>query len=179
MNAMNNAEFERTMARLAAEHKAARAPVDVEYAVLAEFDAMRHRRRNRAIAAFGAIAATLVVGTILIREPRPAPRPAVVVPTVAAIPVTAKPAAIPRPVKRKVARRRSIVEAPFVTIPYTVPLAPGENATVVRMTLSPSAMAVAGFPLQAIDPGGTEADVLVSEDGRARAIRIVASSNFR
>jgi hypothetical protein len=68
---------------------------------------------------------------------------------------------------------------PFVAIPYTVPLAPGERTTVLRMMLSAPAMAAIGVPLPAIDPGGeTPADVLVGEDGRARAIRLVANSGF-
>jgi hypothetical protein len=183
MNSRNSAEFERAMALLAAEHAAASAPVSVEQAVLATFDASR-RRRYWGMAAAAAIAAMLGAGAALLRE-RPAPRPVVMrtetlhrveMPAMVQIQQPAK----PRPRKRAVVPRTEPAEAPFITIPYTVPLAPEENVRVVRMTLSPSAMAVAGFPLPAIDPGlGTQADVLVGEDGRARAIRIVASSNVR
>jgi hypothetical protein len=90
----------------------------------------------------------------------------------------------PPPRKRSLVRHENLPRQsagePFVAIPYTVPLAPEERATMVRITLSPAAIAAVGFPLPAIDPGNdTLADVLVGEDGRAHAIRIVADSNFR
>jgi hypothetical protein len=44
----------------------------------------------------------------------------------------------------------------------------------MRVSLSPSAIAAIGFPLPAIDPGNVvEADLLVGEDGRAHAVRII------
>jgi len=176
---MKGAEMARMMALLAAEHRAASAPASIERAVLAEFDAARRGRRGWGIAVIAGIAAMVAAGAVLVRE-RPAPRPTAVFRTAAAaIEAPVEPMAQPRPRKRAAAPGPSPVEQPFVAIPYTVPLAPEENATVVRMTITPSAMAVAGFPLPAIDPGsGTQADVLVGEDGRARAIRIVASSSF-
>lgn len=68
----------------------------------------------------------------------------------------------------------------FVPIPYTVPLTPEERATVVRMEIPVSALIAAGFRVPPMDPGATvQADVLVSQDGRARAIRplSISSSN--
>jgi hypothetical protein len=174
---MNGAELARAMALLAAEHRAASAPGGLERAVLAEFDAARRRRRGWGIALGAGIAATLIAGAVQLRE-RPAPRPAVVFRPAAAAIAVVKPVERPHPRRRVAVSRSSFAEQPFITIPYTVPLAPEENVTVVRMTISPSAMAAAGFPLPAIDPGsGTEADVLVGEDGRARAIRIVTGVN--
>lgn len=70
--------------------------------------------------------------------------------------------------------------AQFIPIPYTIPLAPEERATVVRMEIPVSALISAGFQMSATDPGATvQADVLVSQDGRARAIRPISilSSN--
>ncbi len=70
--------------------------------------------------------------------------------------------------------------AQFLPIPYTIPLAPEERATVVRMDIPVSALIAAGFQMSAADPGATvQADVLVSQDGRARAIRPISilSSN--
>lgn len=70
--------------------------------------------------------------------------------------------------------------AQFIPIPYTIPLAPEERATVVRMEIPVSALIAAGFQMSATDPGATvQADVLVSQDGRARAIRPISilSSN--
>jgi hypothetical protein len=63
-------------------------------------------------------------------------------------------------------------EAPFLTIPYTIPLAPEERAEVVRMQIPVTALLAAGFRVQMSDPSAAiDADVLVSQDGRARAIR--------
>jgi len=61
---------------------------------------------------------------------------------------------------------------PFLNIPYTVPLAPEEQATVVRTRIPASALISAGFHVPVADSAALiEADVLVSQDGRARAIR--------
>jgi hypothetical protein len=66
----------------------------------------------------------------------------------------------------------------FITIPYTVPLSPEERATVVRMQIPVTALLAAGFQIQAADPAAiVQADVLVSQDGRARAIRPVSIPN--
>jgi hypothetical protein len=185
------------MTSLAAEHRAATIPMSVERAVLAEFEASRRRRRRGIAAASAAIAAMFVAGVVVVHE-RPAQHQAVIE-TVAPQPdesgkVTrvlehnSAPAATrvntTRPRKRAEApddnRSDESTEEPFVAIPYTTPLAPEERATVVRIRMSPSAIAAVGFPLKAIDPGlDALADVLVGEDGRAHAIRMVADSGFR
>jgi hypothetical protein len=78
--------------------------------------------------------------------------------------------------------RRSPVPAPavtaaseeweFLTIPYTIPLAPEERAEVVRMRIPVTALLAAGFRVPVSDPSAAiDADGLVSQDGRARAIR--------
>jgi hypothetical protein len=185
------------IALLAAEHRAAQAPLSIERAVLAEFETSR-RQRRRGIAAVCTIAAMLVAGAFVVRE-RPArhhvtfeaaaiekapPR----FPELDHVDRVAHekgaPAAKPRPRKHSAVRTKNLAresaEEPFVAIPYTVPLAPEERTTVVRITLSPSAIAAVGFPLPAIDPGNESlADVLVGEDGRAHAIRIVADTSFK
>jgi hypothetical protein len=67
-------------------------------------------------------------------------------------------------------------EQPFVAIPYVAPLAPYERAEVVRMQLPVSALMAAGLRVGAVDPGAqVMADVLVGQDGRARALRLVTS----
>jgi hypothetical protein len=66
---------------------------------------------------------------------------------------------------------------PFLNIPYTVPLAPEESAVVWRERIPVSQLIAAGFHVQVSDPSAVvEADVLVSQDGRARAIRPVSIS---
>jgi hypothetical protein len=65
----------------------------------------------------------------------------------------------------------------FVTIPYTVPLSQGEPAEVWHTRIPVSALRAVGFPIGTLDPAATvEADILVSQDGRARAIRPVSIS---
>jgi hypothetical protein len=173
-----------TLALLAAEHRAERPPRDIERAVLAEFDAARPRRVWK-IAAAGAIAALFVAGAFSIHRPKDTSRPA----EARIIAAATAPMPIAEPVKSgpTTVRERSPKPAvsppptpeadPFIAIPYTVPLAPEERTSVVRMTLSAAAMAAVGFPFQPGVP--QQADVLISEDGRARAIRIVANSDYR
>jgi hypothetical protein len=178
-------ERSRAMAMLAAEHRGASAPLSVERAVLGEFDALR-RRRAWGIAAVGAIAAMVVAGAFMGRERMTPHAPAI--PATASLMTPGTPAAAPavktrhrkRALVRELAReenaRQESAEEPFFAIPYTVPLAPEERAAIVRITLSPSAMAAVGFQLPAIDAGrDAQADVLVGEDGRAHAIRIVGN----
>jgi hypothetical protein len=67
---------------------------------------------------------------------------------------------------------------PFVNIPYTVPLAPEEPAEVWQAKIPVSALIAVGFHLESLDPSATvEAEILVSQDGRARAIRPISISH--
>jgi hypothetical protein len=76
-----------------------------------------------------------------------------------------------------VSRQATANVAPFVTIPYTVPLAPEEPTVVWHGRIPVSALISVGFQVGTLDPSATvEADVLVGQDGRARAIRPVAVS---
>jgi hypothetical protein len=149
---------------------------EFESRVMTAFDrASTSSRRPRIanwILAGCAVAAILTIA-IFTRRPLPVPRskpevartePAAVVVAV----VTPAPAA--RAKHRPTMQRHD--EPPFLTIPYTVPLAPEERATVSRMSIYVSGLIAAGFNVQVSDPGAqVEADVLVSQDGRARAIR--------
>jgi hypothetical protein len=150
--------------------------------VLEEFEASRRRRGGLRLAVAAAIAAALVSGVLVARKQPPKhPAPAVETRRLSPhIPVsTVSPPPRPR-VKHPESGRPENVEEPFIAIPYTVPLAPEERATIMRIALSPSAIAAVGFPLPSIDPGNDVlADVLVGEDGRAHAIRIIASSGYQ
>ena len=121
--------------------------------VMAEFDRTRASRPAKLLAWRGVIgglaAACLVIAAAIgIRGPVPAPQ------------------------------RPGGDEAPFLPIPYTVPLTPEEPATVLRMEIPVPALIAAGFQVRVSDPGAmVEADVLVSQDGRARAIRPLSISN--
>jgi hypothetical protein len=188
-----DSDLAQVMAALAAEHRSVSSPRSIERAVLAEFDAAR-RRRIWKIATAGAIAALLAAGVFGIRE-RPDRRPSVITQAILPVksratePAVANEVTKPNVIKRSPRRRPAApladspapaAENPFVAIPYTVPLVPEERATIMRMTLSPAAIAAVGFPLPAAETGNAlQADVLVGEDGRARAFRIVADSSFR
>ena len=65
----------------------------------------------------------------------------------------------------------------FLNIPYTVPLAPEESAAIWRTRIPVAALIAAGFHVEVSDSSAmVEADVLVSQDGRARAIRPLSIS---
>jgi hypothetical protein len=69
-------------------------------------------------------------------------------------------------------------EQPFVAIPYVAPLDPYERAEVVRMELPVSALIAAGLQVDTDDArASVQADVVVGQDGRARAVRLVSISN--
>ena len=69
------------------------------------------------------------------------------------------------------------VEEPFVPVPNVLPLDSFETGRVLRMNLPVSALIAAGYSLPSADPTGTvTADVLVGEDGRAHAVRLVSDT---
>jgi hypothetical protein len=169
--------------------------------VMAEFDQVHlplvhpalvpARRRARVVAirwaAVAGLAAAACLAVIVIHRPAPVARPVAAVPPVTA-PTAAMSTQPPRfstPVKPATRVKQSSsrpaareAEEPFYPIPYTVPLGPGEWARVERMQIPVAALIAAGFHMQAMDPTATvEADVLVSQDGRARAIRPVSISS--
>jgi hypothetical protein len=97
----------------------------------------------------GALAASVSVGVFLIH--RTAPHPAE-------------------------APRRATAE-PFVQIPYVAPLAPYERTEVMPMDVPVAALIAAGFEVHVADPTAViRADVLVGQDGRPHAIRLVSNS---
>jgi anti-sigma factor RsiW len=133
--------------RLGAE--APMAGAEIEARVLAEFDrALKLRRTARMPVARWVLAAGLAASVLLgalgmLRRP-PARPPAAAM----------------------------TEDPPFLPIPYTIPLQPEERAEVVRMRVSVTALRAAGFHVEVPDAStAIEADVLVSQDGRARAIR--------
>ena len=63
-------------------------------------------------------------------------------------------------------------ELVFVAIPYTIPPAPYERTSIVRMDVEVAALMAAGFRIPEAVAGATiPADVLLAQDGRAVAIR--------
>ena len=67
------------------------------------------------------------------------------------------------------------IEESFVPIPYVQPLGEYETATVMRIEMPVAALIAYGFKVDASDPAAVvKADVLVGEDGRAHAVRILS-----
>lgn len=64
-------------------------------------------------------------------------------------------------------------QSQFVGIPYLPPLDPRENAAIVRMNIRVSTLIAAGYKIAADPNGIIPADVLVGEDGRAHAVRLL------
>jgi hypothetical protein len=69
-------------------------------------------------------------------------------------------------------------EEPFLEIPYVAPLAPYERAEIVRMDVPVSELAAEGLEVHVPDTSATVlADVVLGQDGRAHAIRLVSDAN--
>ena len=141
---MSDPQLDPAMRRLAARVEAIRPPEGIEAAVMAEFDRVHRRRSPLRIVAFGgALAASLVAGTLLLR---PSPHPS-----------------------------QSVETQAFFPIPYTPPLEPYERVLVVETEVPVTELIAAGFRVANSDPGArVRADVMVSQDGRPRAIRPVS-----
>jgi hypothetical protein len=70
-------------------------------------------------------------------------------------------------------------EQPFIGLPYITQPSPYDRIQVVRMQVPVVALIAAGLPMQGADPGArVEADVVVGQDGRARAVRLISNTRF-
>jgi len=173
-------------------------PAHLRAALMAEFQKQQKvtpiRRPILTWAAIAAVAAALLLAVFLNkdRQPSAATQPAqtkVEVPVVVQpAPVIAPPVQASQPVKvrrRPVARQVMAKAAPrtesdpevvtdFFEIPYSEPLRPEERADVYRIQMPRANMAVFGLPVSGgrLDSRIT-ADVLMGEDGVARAIRFI------
>jgi anti-sigma factor RsiW len=78
-------------------------------------------------------------------------------------------AVVPQPKPRKIEH----ATAQFATIPYLPPLDPRENTTVVRMNIRLATLIAAGYRVNADPAAVVPADVLVGEDGRVHAVRLL------
>jgi hypothetical protein len=158
-------------------------PADLDPILLAEFDSkLRRRRYLRPAAAIGAIAAALVCFAVLHEPARPVRLQPVALPkeTASVPPVAVTPARkqVARPVHRAHDIKPADDVGPFVAIPYTVPLDPRERVTVMRVDMPVAALVAVGLTATAPDPSASaQADVVVGEDGRIRAIRLVSFHN--
>jgi anti-sigma factor RsiW len=69
-------------------------------------------------------------------------------------------------------------QAAFVGIPFVPPLDPHENSTIVRMNIRVAALIAAGYRVTADPDTLVPADVLVGEDGRAHAVRVLSGIDW-
>ena len=127
--------------------------------LLEEFEARRAVRSPR-IRTWMAIAATIVLAVALAlwREP---------------VHTAQAPAAVEQ------AADEVLADNDFVPVPYAPPLAQGEMVEVVRMDLSPAALAGMGFVTQAGYSGDVTTDLVIGEDGLPRAVRLPESFQIR
>ncbi len=154
---LTNDRFTEAMKRLATEAAQSKPPLAIEANLLAEFDRV-NRQRKRLRWTISAVALAASIAIALFVEYRPSqPIPAV------------SPDA---PVAEE-------SEQPFIPIPYVTPLGLYERAEVVRMELPVAALIAAGLPVRTADPGArAQADVVVGQDGRARAVRLISISKL-
>jgi hypothetical protein len=104
--------------------------------------------------------------------PAPAPAPRVVSPPAAMVGRPLE-AVKPRPVRRKVQPQLREIVTQFYPLMDTPP--PFERGELVRVNLPVSALRRAGFEIEGAGPDDeVEADVLMGEEGLARAIRFVS-----
>jgi hypothetical protein len=62
-------------------------------------------------------------------------------------------------------------------VPYVAPLAPYERTETVRMDVSVAALIAAGFDVHIADAGAAlPADVIIGQDGRPVAIRLITAA---
>ena len=148
---MSDPQLVPAMRNLASRVAAVGPPGDLEAGLLAEFDRVHPARSRRAPLRFwplaGALAASLVAAVLL---SNPSPR-------------------------TPVAPGREAETQAFYPIPYTPPLQPYERVLVVETSVPVTELIAAGFHVPMSDPGASvRADVMVSQDGRPRAIRPVS-----
>jgi anti-sigma factor RsiW len=141
-------------------------------------------------AAAAAFAALLLIGIVAIRTRPPGTQTRTSSPQTAANEASSQPAlpsdvpvaqGLPSPDRRTPRLRTSTTPARndrevFIPIPFTAPLAPYERTTIARMEVAVSALIAAGVDVRSTDPV-VEADVLVGQDGRAHAVRVLSKSN--
>ena len=146
-----NDRLNSAMRRLAEECALQQLPPQLETALLAEFE--RERRRNRISWIAGLAAAASILTLVSWHDPLLLKRTA------------------PQPV--------SSDDQTFVPIPYVAPPASYERIEVIRMEVPIAALIAAGLTVRTADLGArVEADVVVGQDGRARAVRLVSDESL-
>jgi hypothetical protein len=195
MSGMSGQELQARLQELAREVEQCQSPLNLEAALCERFRRYHRGRRTRQILAIGSIAACLMLvfvgGTVLVRRslptaiPAPEPRPRAAIPVNRTLqPQPGLVEVAPNRLRTRVAKRkpsaapRAEIEQEVMTsfIPVGVGAAfgLGERGSLVRVRLPRSALATFGLPInQSRVSDVVNADVLLGEDGLARAIRFV------
>lgn len=159
-------------------------PFEVELALLKEFESAWPGRRSARRWLWIPVAAAAAVLLAVMVSPKPKPVPVRM--TVGAVEKPKlPPVASARPDQSETGHHVAVVQrlrktpqedtAPFISIPYTTPLAPYERAQVMQVEMPVAELIAAGLPVATSDPGAqARADVIVGDDGRARAVRVVS-----
>jgi hypothetical protein len=181
---MKSEDWVVTALRALAEHDREReAPEEVETRLLAAFRQNRGKTRTRKKARTVALATLAVAAGIMLFFAMPHPQPKQVAPmavqqpiAVAAEPAPApEPTAIPkaRPVKRRPSQQPREIVTQFFPLMDAPP--PFERGELLRVTVPASTMRSVGLPVNEERLGDrVYADVLVGQEGLARAIRFVS-----
>jgi hypothetical protein len=143
-------EFNDAMKALAEVNAATPVPADLEARVMAAFDGRSVAGRPTVPVSWRVPAAGVALAALC---------------ALAAL-LLHRPATVPRP-----------AQAPFIAIPYVAPPAPYERTEIRRMDVPIAALLAAGLEVRAMGAGGSvRADVLIGQDGRPLAIRLVKNS---
>jgi hypothetical protein len=138
----------------------------------------KYKRRSWWTLAVPALAATAAAVVVLVVKLEPAPQTmqiAVAAPPVAVVPVAAALTVQPTPARRPKPQPREVATDFFPLMDAPLPFDQGE---LLRVSVPASAMRIVGLPVR--EDRLTEmvqADVLVGEEGLARAIRFVRFEN--
>lgn len=163
---------------------------ELENWLLAHFDPSPRRwiaASRWAVLAFTGAAAAVAALIFLVRAPTPAVKtPRVVAeapmpPRKAEPPIAAPVRSVPR--QKPTHRARPVesapeAELPFMPVPYAAPLLSTERIEVVRVNLPANALASLGLPVLGAKPEmRLNADLVLGENGLARAVRLVRTSS--
>jgi hypothetical protein len=169
-------EYRRAIASLKTEN----APERVEQNVLAAFRRQKRSRVERRWGWGAAVAAAVVlaaVGAYRIQQPSSVAQPMPLLAHIAAPPPVASAPSAPKLAVRRsprVAKRQEEIATPYFALPGAESLPSPDAEAVVHMVVPRSTLQLVGFPVSEVPrPEFIRADVVVGQDGMARAIRFV------
>lgn len=170
-------KIEEALRELREDRRSAGAPPAVEAAVLAEF--RRTRRKTRVAWWVWLVPAAAAAAVVMLMRPEPVSAPPAPVAAVKiqppAIVEEVRPPAVILPVRKAAPKRptpREVYTA-FHAVPGGDPFAPFDRGQMVRVQLPRTAMSYFGLPVNPARGELVKADVVLGEDGMARAIRFV------